>query len=53
MQDVVLDMEGATVHGGRTRHLKEGDTFGHTPFFTGAEQMEVRQAGSCAHLWML
>lgn len=41
-QDLVLDMEGTrSVHGGRTRFLKEGDTFGTIAFFTGAEQTEV------------
>lgn len=38
----MLDMTGnASVHGGRTRFLKEGDAFGHVAFFTGVEQMEV------------
>lgn len=41
-EDVVLDMTGnASVHGGRTRFLKEGDAFGHVAFFTGVEQMET------------
>jgi len=35
-------MNNASVRGGRTRFLKEGDVFGVVSFFTGAEQMEVR-----------
>lgn len=35
-------MNNASVRGGRTRFLKEGDVFGAVSFFTGAEQMEVR-----------
>ena len=47
MQDLVLDMTGnRSVHGGRTRFLKEGDTFGFIPFFVGSEQMEA-SAGAC------
>lgn len=41
LQDVVLDMSNASVRGGRTRFLKEGDAFGIISFFTGAEQMEA------------
>ena len=42
LQDVVLDVErNASVRGGRTRTLQEGDVFGAIAFFTGAEQSEV------------
>ena len=38
----MLDVEGTrSVHGGRTRFLKEGDVFGAIAFFTGSEQLEV------------
>jgi hypothetical protein len=47
LQDLVLDMSGnRSVHGGRTRFLKEGDTFGVIPFFTGSEQMEASRERS-------
>ncbi|KAL4458838.1 hypothetical protein ABPG75_013703 [Micractinium tetrahymenae] len=40
-EDVVLDLNNASVRGGRTHFLKEGDVFGAISFFTGAEQMET------------
>ena len=50
VQDVVLDMNNASVRGGRTRFLKEGDVFGVVSFFTGAEQMEVRGVNICVNI---
>ncbi|KAL4435944.1 hypothetical protein ABPG77_000706 [Micractinium sp. CCAP 211/92] len=40
-EDVVLDMNNASVRGGRTHFLREGDVFGVISFFTGGEQMET------------
>ena len=37
-------MNNASVRGGRTRFLREGDVFGVISFFTGGEQMEVGRA---------
>lgn len=49
-QDVVLDMSSnASVRGGRTRTLGEGNVFGAIAFFTGAEQMEVRAHDGAQH----
>lgn len=42
-------MNNASVRGGRTHFLKEGDVFGVVSFFTGAEQMEVRGVNICVN----
>jgi hypothetical protein len=40
-ESVVLDMEGASVHGGRTRLLGPGDSIGEMAFFTEIPMLEV------------
>jgi hypothetical protein len=40
-ESVVLDMEGASVHGGRTRILGPGECIGEVAFFTEIPMLEV------------